>query len=122
MCRCLTGFPFNSWRKSRSSRRKQLASRLVQTPSSSKSPLFPRRRRNQLLVVFYVLLGAGPEWVPRTCCANKKFLPERTAALFPQTWPFALVGPSSTLKVSCVGAAVEQESWETAGLSVIATG
>lgn len=34
-----------SWKKSRSSRRKQLASRLVQTLSSSKSPLFPRKRK-----------------------------------------------------------------------------
>lgn len=72
-----------------------------------------------MLVVFYVLLGAGPEWVPRTYYANKKFLPERTAAFFPQTRPFALLGPSSALKLSCVGAAgrtgVVGDSWPFSG-------
>lgn len=53
----LTDFLSNSWRKSWNSREKQLASRLVQTPSSPRSPLFPRKRRNPLLVVLYVPLG-----------------------------------------------------------------
>lgn len=76
-----------------------------------------------MLVVFYVLPGAGPEWVARTCYANKKFLPERMAAFFPQTHPFAFVGPRSTLKLSCVGATGRTGVvGDTAGLSVIVMG
>lgn len=128
----LTAFLSNSWRKNWNSRRKQLASRLVQIPSLPRNPLFPRRRKDLLLVVLYVLLGGlsrivrpprgeclGPSCVSIMLCQPGAFALRRSSFSSPIPSLLPLLNLVAMLSCRmCWGQIDRTRAWaEAAGIS-----